>query len=132
MKTYFQTENLADCCGCSACVSVCPKNSIEFKINSEGFRYPKKTLENCVDCGLCEKVCPFSDTYTCGNIQLPQAYAAYDSYNRAGSSSGGLFYTFAKYHFAYAPPPRAYCYNGTPRGDIFPPNFSNTPRPCPP
>lgn len=97
MKTYFQTNNLAECCGCSACATVCPKNCIEFKINAEGFKYPVKDMDKCIDCGLCEKVCSFSDEYTCNNTQHPKAYAAYDSQNRVGSSSGGLFYTLAKH-----------------------------------
>lgn len=47
-----------DCCGCSACVHICPKHSISFKEDSEGFLYPHVDLKTCVDCGLCEKVCP--------------------------------------------------------------------------
>ena len=47
-----------ECCGCSACYNICPKNAISMKENSEGFLYPFIDEEKCVDCGLCKKVCP--------------------------------------------------------------------------
>ena len=45
-----------ECCGCSACYNICPKNAISMKENSEGFLYPFIDEEKCVDCGLCKKV----------------------------------------------------------------------------
>lgn len=47
-----------DCCGCRACVQVCPKQCISMSSDNEGFLYPKVDNSICVDCGLCEKVCP--------------------------------------------------------------------------
>ena len=29
-----------DCCGCSACLSICNHNAIVFKEDVEGFKYP--------------------------------------------------------------------------------------------
>ena len=46
-----------DCCGCSACVSICPKHCITMSLDNEGFLYPQVDNESCIDCGLCEKVC---------------------------------------------------------------------------
>ena len=46
------------CTGCSACSSICPKNSIEMKRDNEGFLYPTVS-ENCIECGLCMDNCPF-------------------------------------------------------------------------
>lgn len=43
------------CCGCSACVQVCPKHCISFIEDEEGFLYPTIEKENCVECGLCKK-----------------------------------------------------------------------------
>ena len=50
--------NKVDCCGCNACGDICPKDSITFKTDIEGFWYPEVNLETCIDCHLCEKVCP--------------------------------------------------------------------------
>lgn len=47
-----------NCCGCSACASVCPKNCISMEEDMEGFYYPVVDEKACVQCGLCEKVCP--------------------------------------------------------------------------
>ena len=46
------------CCGCMACVSVCPKNAMNKYKDEEGFWYSVKNEALCVDCGLCKKVCP--------------------------------------------------------------------------
>ena len=40
-----------DCCGCSACVSICNQSAIEFKQDEEGFLYPVINKDNCVNCG---------------------------------------------------------------------------------
>jgi coenzyme F420-reducing hydrogenase beta subunit len=50
--------NKTDCCGCTACASICPKDAIVMEPDFEGFLYPKVLADKCVDCGLCEKACP--------------------------------------------------------------------------
>ena len=52
-----------DCCGCTACESICPHSAIEMKPDVLGFKYPKVDKDKCVDCGLCDKVCAFNDNY---------------------------------------------------------------------
>ena len=47
-----------DCCGCTACYNVCPKNAIEMKADFEGFLYPEIDNEKCIKCGACDRVCP--------------------------------------------------------------------------
>lgn len=47
-----------DCCGCSACCSVCAAAAISMKPDEEGFLYPVIDPEKCKDCGLCVRVCP--------------------------------------------------------------------------
>lgn len=59
----IKIEKPEDCCGCSACRSVCPKQAITMEPDALGFLYPKVDLNKCVDCGLCEKVCSFNKYY---------------------------------------------------------------------
>ena len=55
----FFLKNKQDCCGCSACLNICPNNCIKMKADNEGFLYPYiKEKENCTNCKACEKVCP--------------------------------------------------------------------------
>lgn len=47
------------CCGCSACYSICPKDAISMKKDREGFLYAVIDEMKCVNCGACTAVCPF-------------------------------------------------------------------------
>lgn len=47
-------KNPAECTGCGACVSICPKQAITMQPDAEGFLYPKVDGEKCVSCDLCE------------------------------------------------------------------------------
>ena len=51
-------KNPAECTGCGACVSICPKQAIVMQPDTEGFLYPKVDGEKCISCDLCEKRCP--------------------------------------------------------------------------
>ena len=46
------------CCGCSACMNICPVNAIEMIPDSQGFLYPSANAQTCINCGKCEAVCP--------------------------------------------------------------------------
>lgn len=73
----IRIEHPEDCCGCTACASICPHNAISMKPDTLGFLYPEVDTEKCVDCGLCEKVCAFNDDYdTSLNLPQPDVYAA--------------------------------------------------------
>lgn len=52
-------KDKADCCGCTACESICSQRAITMQPDVMGFYYPQVDTNKCVDCGLCEKVCPF-------------------------------------------------------------------------
>ena len=43
----------SECCGCSACMAVCPKEAILMVEDEEGFRYPYVEIEKCVKCYKC-------------------------------------------------------------------------------
>lgn len=54
----IQITDKVNCCGCNACGDICPKGSITFKTDIEGFSYPEVDMDKCIDCHLCEKTCP--------------------------------------------------------------------------
>lgn len=84
------------CCGCTACVNVCPKNCISMSADKEGFLYPVVDFVKCIDCGLCEQVCPVLRPVK--NETEPLVYAAVnnDESVRLQSSSGGIFTLLAE------------------------------------
>jgi coenzyme F420-reducing hydrogenase beta subunit len=93
-------ERKEECCGCTACMSICPKKAITMIPDEEGFLYPSINHELCIECDLCKQVCPFSDTCkTSGNYDQPLVYAAKhkDDNVRMNSSSGGMFTAISDY-----------------------------------
>lgn len=69
--------NAADCCGCTACASVCAHNAIQMKPDDLGFLYPEVDTNKCTNCGLCDKVCQFHANYDkSNNLPIPNAYGA--------------------------------------------------------
>ena len=47
-----------ECCGCTACYAICPKEAISMVEDEEGFEYPQIDESKCVRCYQCLKVCP--------------------------------------------------------------------------
>ena len=96
----IKINNPADCCGCTACASVCTHNAIIMQPDALGFLYPKVDETLCIDCGLCEKVCAFNENYdkSC-NLDKPQAYAArHKDMNEVETSrSGAAFIAISDY-----------------------------------
>lgn len=90
----------ADCCGCTACASICPHDAITMKPDALGFLYPDVDDSKCIDCGLCEKVCAFNDNYdTSLNLDKPLAYGARhkDMKEIETSRSGAAFIAISDY-----------------------------------
>lgn len=85
------------CCGCAACVNICPRNCISMKVDSEGFEYPQVDKTNCINCNLCEKTCPMLHSGMNKSVQLAYAAISKREEIRLKSSSGGLFYVLAEY-----------------------------------
>lgn len=86
-----------ECCGCSACVQICPQECISLKEDQEGFWYPRVAKQSCTECGLCEKTCPILNLPE-QRTGKPDAYAAFSPEDsiRIKSSSGGLFTLLAE------------------------------------
>ena len=52
-------DNKENCCGCSACCSICPSHAISMKTDNEGFLYPEIDSSKCIRCNKCLSVCAF-------------------------------------------------------------------------
>lgn len=78
-----------NCCGCTACESVCPKLAIAMNADIQGFIYPKVNGEKCIDCGLCLKVCNAKNSY---KSDVVDSYAVKNTCKEIlkKSSSGGI------------------------------------------
>ena len=61
-QKFFAPFKKEDCCGCSACYSVCPTNAIVMELDVEGFLYPTIVSNKCIGCNLCVKVCSFNQS----------------------------------------------------------------------
>ncbi len=48
-----------ECCGCSACYAICPREAIRMVSDEEGFEYPRIDETKCIRCYKCIQVCPF-------------------------------------------------------------------------
>jgi len=90
-------KNKKDCCGCSACVSVCPVGCITMVSDSEGFAYASADDSACINCQRCTRLCDSLNDRT-GESSVPKAYAAMskDEDERLKSSSGGVFSLLAR------------------------------------
>ena len=87
----IEETNKKDCCGCTACASICPKNAITMKEDFEGFLYPVIDKDKCINCGLCDSVCQYKN-----KIKRDKFIKAFSIQNRDGevlknSTSGGFF-----------------------------------------
>lgn len=87
-----------ECCGCTACEAVCPKNAISMIPDDLGFRYPVVDMEKCIECKACERVCAFIPDYkTPDNYKEPIPYGVrlknIDEVMK--SRSGGAFVAFS-------------------------------------
>lgn len=83
-----------DCCGCTACASVCASNAITMQPDEEGFLYPVCESSLCTDCHLCEQVCPIIARDRRQPDTLPDKVFALrnkDAEKLRSSSSGGAF-----------------------------------------
>lgn len=87
-----------DCCGCTACVNVCPVHAITMQNDGEGFLYPNIQPELCIGCKKCVRVCSFFELSEEERpLEKIQAYGVkHNKINtRLTSRSGGAFVAFS-------------------------------------
>lgn len=99
-KPRVDSKAPGECCGCTACESICPKDAITMQPDALGFLYPHIDEEKCINCGLCMKVCAFSPSYnTPHNFQVPLAYGARHKNEEEveSSRSGAAFIAISDY-----------------------------------
>ena len=94
----IKIEEKQKCTGCHACSTVCPKNCVIMKEDTEGFLYPEVDNNNCISCGLCEKVCPILNYCNPSQDAYGKTFAAINTNEqiRLKSSSGGVFTVIAE------------------------------------
>lgn len=94
----IQITKKEDCCGCTACANICPKDAIVMQPDEEGFLYPQVLADKCVECGLCEKVCPVANKI-CIDNRDPKTYVLRTKNEGVlrQSTSGGFVTPLAKW-----------------------------------
>lgn len=93
---HIDISNKKDCCGCTACASVCPKQCIALKADDLGCLYPEVNEKICIDCALCVKVCPFIKPSDISAPVICFAACNVDDEQLMKSSSGGVFISLSK------------------------------------
>ena len=95
---YISIDTKEDCCGCTACMNICPKNAIEMVEDREGFKYPRIDKEKCINCGLCKKVCPIYNKQEFNTFEQ-KAYLFQNKNEgvRSTSTSGGFYTSIGEY-----------------------------------
>lgn len=94
MELFFER---AQCCGCLACMDVCPQKAIVVQEDKEGFCYPRIQRELCVECGRCEKVCPWKGKENGEGFRKYLGVQAKNDELRRTCTSGGAFPVLAEH-----------------------------------
>lgn len=97
ISVFDRKEN---CCGCTACESICPTKAIKMIPDKEGFLYPQVNQELCISCECCRKVCPFQNKININDkLVEPLIYAVKqkDFNTRMQSTSGGVYTAISNY-----------------------------------
>lgn len=96
MEKVVLYKSKSECCGCGACMNICPKNAISMVEDECGFIYPKIDETLCVHCLACKRVCAFQSEDL--GVAPIEGYAAAneEEEQKSKSSSGGAFAAIAE------------------------------------
>jgi coenzyme F420-reducing hydrogenase beta subunit len=83
-----------DCCGCGACLNICPKHAINMQEDEYGFIYPVIEPATCINCGLCKEICAKSK-HQKANKPLSVFAGISKNTDILQSASGGIFASLA-------------------------------------
>lgn len=89
---YTMLNFKKSCCGCSACMNICPEHAISMKPDEDGFAFPQINVDLCIKCGLCDNVCALKNESVVNNEPIA-VYAAINKNESTlmSSASGGVF-----------------------------------------
>lgn len=95
--TMIDIKNKSNCCGCSACMNVCPVKAIDMMDDEQGFLYPYINSDKCISCNRCSQVCPIESK----KDEVPSNQRAFLIQNKdkkvlSESASGGAFSAIAE------------------------------------
>lgn len=79
------------CCGCEACVQICPTGCISLKEDGEGFLFPQVDVKKCINCSKCDSVCPILNKIDPQPVLTCYAYRTKNEELLKRTSSGGFF-----------------------------------------
>lgn len=100
MNSVCENFDSTKCCGCGACINVCPVNALSYGKDEFGFIRPVLDERFCISCGKCVRCCPYKTVESNSPLFFqPAVYAAVNENANVvyKSSSGGAFYSLAKY-----------------------------------
>lgn len=96
MNNIVLYRDKKECCGCEACVNICPKDAVSMKEDAYGFLYPVIDQERCIQCGACKTVCGYQKFPLLEKPKRIYAAASKDDAILRRSASGGIFAAVAE------------------------------------
>lgn len=95
-------SSTSTCCGCTACMTICPIGAITMRPDENGFPVPQIDEEKCLRCGKCLQACAFKEDGKQTPLTNEAAFRVYAVRAKnpdivSQSSSGGVFTVLSDY-----------------------------------